>query len=112
HPDVVRERLHGTAERKQGAGAGSSFGVARKPGGAALHDRLRADGSRNRDDPGDDIMSVSPMRVSAVIAAGGSGARLGGPRPQQFLDLGGEPILARSLRAFVAHASVDEVIVT
>jgi 2-C-methyl-D-erythritol 4-phosphate cytidylyltransferase/2-C-methyl-D-erythritol 2,4-cyclodiphosphate synthase len=56
-------------------------------------------------------MPVSSMRVTAVIAAGGSGARLGAARPKQLLEVGGEAILQRSVRAFVTHPSIDEVIV-
>ena len=51
------------------------------------------------------------MRVTAIIAAGGSGSRLGGDVPKQFLDLGGETIVQRSVSAFTAHPRVDAVIV-
>jgi 2-C-methyl-D-erythritol 4-phosphate cytidylyltransferase/2-C-methyl-D-erythritol 2,4-cyclodiphosphate synthase len=52
------------------------------------------------------------MRVTAVIAAGGRGARIGGDRPKQLIEVGGEAILARSVRAFAAHQAIDEVVVT
>src|SRR5688572_24125158 len=51
------------------------------------------------------------MRVTAIIAAGGSGSRLGGGIPKQFLDLGGQTILHRTVATFTAHDRVDEVIV-
>jgi 2-C-methyl-D-erythritol 4-phosphate cytidylyltransferase/2-C-methyl-D-erythritol 2,4-cyclodiphosphate synthase len=51
------------------------------------------------------------MHVTAIIAAGGRGARLGGTQPKQLLDVGGEPILSRSVRAFLSHPDVAEVIV-
>jgi 2-C-methyl-D-erythritol 4-phosphate cytidylyltransferase/2-C-methyl-D-erythritol 2,4-cyclodiphosphate synthase len=51
------------------------------------------------------------MRVTAIIAAGGRGLRFGGDRPKQFLDLRGRPILERSVRAFLNHPRVAEVIV-
>jgi 2-C-methyl-D-erythritol 4-phosphate cytidylyltransferase/2-C-methyl-D-erythritol 2,4-cyclodiphosphate synthase len=51
------------------------------------------------------------MRVTAIIAAGGSGSRLGGDVPKQFLDLGGETIVQRTVAAFTAHPRVDAVIV-
>ena len=51
------------------------------------------------------------MHVTAIIAAGGRGVRLGGPQPKQLLDIGGEPMLSRSVRAFLAHPAVAEVIV-
>jgi 2-C-methyl-D-erythritol 4-phosphate cytidylyltransferase / 2-C-methyl-D-erythritol 2,4-cyclodiphosphate synthase len=51
------------------------------------------------------------MFVTAIIAAGGRGRRFGGSQPKQLVAIGGEPILARSVRAFATHPSVDEVIV-
>ena len=51
------------------------------------------------------------MHVSAIIAAGGRGARLGGDRPKQFLPLGGRPILQRSVEAFALHDRIAEVVV-
>jgi 2-C-methyl-D-erythritol 4-phosphate cytidylyltransferase/2-C-methyl-D-erythritol 2,4-cyclodiphosphate synthase len=51
------------------------------------------------------------VHVSAIIAAGGRGARLGGDRPKQFLPLGGRPILQRSVEAFVLHDRIAEVVV-
>lgn len=50
------------------------------------------------------------MFVTAIIAAGGRGARLGAGRPKQFLDLAGATVLDRSLGAFLEHAAVDEVV--
>lgn len=35
-----------------------------------------------------------------VVTAGGSGTRMGGPLPKQFLDLGGEAILQRTITLF------------
>jgi 2-C-methyl-D-erythritol 4-phosphate cytidylyltransferase/2-C-methyl-D-erythritol 2,4-cyclodiphosphate synthase len=51
------------------------------------------------------------MYVSAIIAAGGRGHRLGGPIPKQLLAIGGRSVLERSVSAFLAHPSIDEVIV-
>ena len=51
------------------------------------------------------------MHVTAIIAAGGRGARLGGAQPKQFLLLGGRAILQRSVDAFVASDRIDDVIV-
>ena len=51
------------------------------------------------------------MRVTAIIAAGGSGRRLGAAVPKQLLDLGGRSMLARSVSAFDRHPGVGEVIV-
>ena len=49
--------------------------------------------------------------VSAIIAAGGRGARLGGDVPKQLLTVGGRPVLERSVEVFLAHPEIDEVIV-
>jgi 2-C-methyl-D-erythritol 4-phosphate cytidylyltransferase/2-C-methyl-D-erythritol 2,4-cyclodiphosphate synthase len=51
------------------------------------------------------------MFVSAIIAAGGRGQRLGGAGPKQLLSIGGRPILERSVSAFLTHPSIDEVVV-
>jgi len=49
------------------------------------------------------------MNVAIVVAAG-KGTRLGGERPKQFLNLGGVPIVIRTLRQFERSREVDEVI--
>ena len=51
------------------------------------------------------------MYVSAIIAAGGRGARFGGDTPKQLLTLGGVPILQRTIDVFVASPSVNEIVV-
>lgn len=49
--------------------------------------------------------------VTAIIAAGGLGARMGGGRPKQLLRLGGVTILERSIRVFDRCDRVDEIVV-
>jgi 2-C-methyl-D-erythritol 4-phosphate cytidylyltransferase len=51
------------------------------------------------------------LLVTAIIAAGGRGARLGAAEPKQLLAIGGRTILERSVTAFLTHPSVTEVIV-
>ncbi|NUR53044.1 MAG: 2-C-methyl-D-erythritol 4-phosphate cytidylyltransferase [Acidobacteria bacterium] len=51
------------------------------------------------------------MRVTAIIAAAGSGTRLGGALPKQLLDVGGRSMLARSVAAFDAHPRISDLIV-
>jgi 2-C-methyl-D-erythritol 4-phosphate cytidylyltransferase / 2-C-methyl-D-erythritol 2,4-cyclodiphosphate synthase len=53
----------------------------------------------------------SVVRCVAIIAAGGQGRRLGSGRPKQYLELGGVPILERSVRAFVDHPRISDVVV-
>jgi 2-C-methyl-D-erythritol 4-phosphate cytidylyltransferase / 2-C-methyl-D-erythritol 2,4-cyclodiphosphate synthase len=45
----------------------------------------------------------------ALVLAGGSGSRFGGPLPKQYLDLAGRPVMARTLAAFAAHPAIDAV---
>ena len=40
------------------------------------------------------------MKTIAIIVAGGSGTRFGAQLPKQFLELGGKPILMRTIEAF------------
>lgn len=49
--------------------------------------------------------------VYAVFVAGGSGTRMGGDVPKQFLDLGGIPILQRSVERFLDAAPDSRVII-
>ena len=51
------------------------------------------------------------MHVSAIIAAGGRGLRFGGAEPKQLLSLGGEPILKRSVDAYLNCDLVSDVVV-
>ncbi|MBA3295400.1 MAG: 2-C-methyl-D-erythritol 4-phosphate cytidylyltransferase, partial [Acidobacteria bacterium] len=51
------------------------------------------------------------MHVTAIIAAGGTGRRLGAAVPKQLLELGGRSILERSVEAFASHPRVTDVIV-
>jgi 2-C-methyl-D-erythritol 4-phosphate cytidylyltransferase / 2-C-methyl-D-erythritol 2,4-cyclodiphosphate synthase len=51
------------------------------------------------------------MHVTAIIAAGGRGERLGSSQPKQLLSIGGRTILERSVEAFALHPGVDAIIV-
>jgi 2-C-methyl-D-erythritol 4-phosphate cytidylyltransferase / 2-C-methyl-D-erythritol 2,4-cyclodiphosphate synthase len=51
------------------------------------------------------------MFVSAIIAAGGRGVRLGADRPKQFLEIGGRSILEISVAALAASDRIEEIIV-
>ena len=57
------------------------------------------------------MFSVTKMFVTAIVAAGGRGARFGGAQPKQLVAVGGRPILERSVAAFLSHPAVNEVIV-
>ena len=46
-----------------------------------------------------------------VVVAAGQGLRFGGEGPKQFRELRGSPLLLHSLRPFLAHPAVIEVVV-
>lgn len=50
-------------------------------------------------------------RLWAVVPAAGRGARFGGEVPKQYLDVAGEPLLAHTLRALLAHPNVQGAVV-
>ena len=49
--------------------------------------------------------------VYAAVLAGGSGLRMGGSLPKQFLEVAGVPVIVRSISAFLESGSVDRVFV-
>jgi len=51
------------------------------------------------------------MRVTAIIAAGGAGRRVGGGVAKQWLELGGRTILEHSVDAFTRHPAVGQTVV-
>ena len=51
------------------------------------------------------------MYVSAIIAAGGRGARLGADRPKQFLEIGGRSLLDASVESLAASECIHEIVV-
>lgn len=50
-------------------------------------------------------------RVTAIIAAGGTGRRLGAPVPKQLLEIDGRSLLEHSVRAFDVHPDVRDLVV-
>ena len=51
------------------------------------------------------------MHVTAIIAAAGSGRRLGAAKPKQLIDIGGGSMLQHSLTAFHEHPRINEIVV-
>jgi len=49
--------------------------------------------------------------LAVVVPAGGLGTRIGRRTPKQFLDLGGVPVLARTLSHFRRHPEVRSIVV-
>lgn len=54
--------------------------------------------------------SPAKPRCVAIIVAAGRGSRVGGDLPKQYIPIGGEPVIRRTLRAFSSHSLVDAVL--
>lgn len=52
------------------------------------------------------------MKVQLLIPAAGSGVRLGLDVPKALADVGGRPLLARTLCRFVSVTSIDSTVIT
>jgi 2-C-methyl-D-erythritol 4-phosphate cytidylyltransferase len=50
------------------------------------------------------------MKTVVIIPAGGTGRRMGGEIPKQYLSLAGVPILVRTLKEFQCSPFIDEII--
>ncbi|RNB78794.1 2-C-methyl-D-erythritol 4-phosphate cytidylyltransferase [Brevibacillus panacihumi] len=50
------------------------------------------------------------MTTGVVIVAAGSGKRMGGQRNKLWLPLAGEPILAHTVRLFVSHQEIGQIV--
>ncbi len=48
--------------------------------------------------------------TTAIVAAGGSGRRMGSPRPKQFLPLAGRPVLRHTLERLCAPAEIGSLV--
>jgi 2-C-methyl-D-erythritol 4-phosphate cytidylyltransferase len=49
--------------------------------------------------------------IWAIVPAAGRGTRFGGDVPKQYLDAGGQPLLAHALQALLAHPAVQGAVV-
>lgn len=56
-------------------------------------------------------MRNSSPDIGVVIAAGGSGERVGSTIPKQFREIAGVPMLLRAIRPFAAHTLVAEIVI-
>lgn len=52
------------------------------------------------------------MICAALLTAGGTGTRMGGSLPKQYLDLHGLPVLARTLMVFRDHPLINQIVIT
>lgn len=51
------------------------------------------------------------MKHIAIILAGGSGTRMGGAMPKQFLSLNDKPVIVHTLERFQNSASIDAILI-
>ena len=54
--------------------------------------------------------NVKKARTTVIIPAGGSGQRMGGQIPKQFMPLGDRPVLSHTLACFEACSLVDSIV--
>lgn len=50
-------------------------------------------------------------KIAVIIAAAGLGKRMGSQIPKQYLKIGGEPILLKTIRAFCRNEYVDHIFI-
>ena len=50
------------------------------------------------------------MYTVAIVLAGGSGTRIGGPVKKQYIEIGGHPLIHYSLEAFCKSGYIDEIV--
>jgi 2-C-methyl-D-erythritol 4-phosphate cytidylyltransferase/2-C-methyl-D-erythritol 2,4-cyclodiphosphate synthase len=48
-------------------------------------------------------------KIAVIIAAAGSGNRMGSGIPKQYMEISGKPVLTRAVEAFTANAFTDEI---
>jgi 2-C-methyl-D-erythritol 4-phosphate cytidylyltransferase/2-C-methyl-D-erythritol 2,4-cyclodiphosphate synthase len=61
-----------------------------------------------------DSSLAAPVRrpvVAVVLVAAGRGSRAGEGLPKQYRRLGGRPVIARTISAFLAHPGIDRLLV-
>ena len=56
-------------------------------------------------------MESITSHIGVVVVAGGSGSRMGGNLPKQFMLLDGQPILARTINNFAEALPGAEIVV-
>ena len=51
------------------------------------------------------------QKIAVIIASGGRGSRMGSPVPKQYLKMGGEPVILRTLRVFQSMKEIDSILI-
>lgn len=49
--------------------------------------------------------------TTAIILSGGTGTRLGGDIPKQYLEVAGKPIIMHGLHCFEKHPAIDSIVI-
>lgn len=50
-------------------------------------------------------------KIAVIIAAAGKGRRIGGPIPKQYLKIGGEPVILKTLKMFSSIREIDYIFI-
>ncbi|MBF0146987.1 MAG: 2-C-methyl-D-erythritol 4-phosphate cytidylyltransferase [Magnetococcales bacterium] len=50
------------------------------------------------------------LPLTMIVVAAGSGQRFGGPRPKQYLDLAGRPVVFHTLHSFHEHPNIKAIL--
>ena len=56
-------------------------------------------------------MIMGSRETAVIIAAAGKGTRMGGPVPKQYMTIGGEPVLLKTIKVFSAIEQVDHIFI-
>jgi len=67
------------------------------PAGAGIYEKIRE--------------RENMKKAVAIILAGGTGERMNGTTPKQFLELGGRPVIVRTLEQFERNALISRIVV-
>ena len=51
-------------------------------------------------------------KVTLIIAAGGTGKRIGDPLPKQFIEIAGKPIIVHTLAYFYSNSKISDIIIS
>lgn len=50
-------------------------------------------------------------KIAVIIAAAGMGRRMGAPIPKQFMKIGGQPVIAKTLKTFESLQEIDHIFI-
>ncbi|MCR5433861.1 MAG: 2-C-methyl-D-erythritol 4-phosphate cytidylyltransferase [Bacteroidaceae bacterium] len=56
-------------------------------------------------------MNPEQSHIIALLLAGGQGSRIGAQCPKQYIEIDGEPVILRTMRAFQQHPDITDIYV-